>query len=219
MNTMIDNNGVRLALATNGDGPDLLFVHGLGSAQVLWYPLIAALRDRYTCRNLDLRGHGASNRTPGAYTPEAYASDVATAQDHIGHATVGIGHSLGGISLARVGAAGHRHLAAAYLLDSSIFSPPGGRTAVTAIFEPQLAMLREFQPQNRPVDDYEARLAAAPTPAGSTNRDLMVPSQFRGRAESLSQLDPECIEVVLAGGLLAEHVPPALKIPLRGHCR
>lgn len=215
MSTTIDNDGVGLALAVEGNGPDLLFVHGLGSAQVLWHPLIAALSDRYRCWNLDLRGHGASDRAPGNYTPAAYASDVAAALDHIGRPTVGIGHSLGGGSLARTGAAEHTHLSAAYLLDSTIFPPPGGRTASAAIFERQLAMLREFQPQNRPVDDYEERLAAAPTPAGSTNADVMVPSQLRGRAESLSQLDPECIESILAGRLLADHVLPALHIPLR----
>ncbi|NNC79055.1 MAG: alpha/beta hydrolase [Acidimicrobiales bacterium] len=210
---MIDNDGIRLALSVEGDGPDLLFVHGLGSAQLLWRPLIAALRDRYRCWNLDLRGHGASDRAPG-YNYAGYTSDVAAALDHIGAPTIGIGHSLGGGSLTRAAAAGHPNLSALYAIDSAILRrerAPG----TLRIFETQLKMLREFQPENRPVDDYEAVLAAAPYRAGGTNRDHMIPEQLRGRAESLSQLDPECLEAVVEGKMTGDFVAPDIAIPMR----
>lgn len=42
----IDNDGVGLAMSSRGNGPDLLFVHGLGSARSLWSPLVARLADR-----------------------------------------------------------------------------------------------------------------------------------------------------------------------------
>lgn len=213
----IDNGGVGLALTSVGDGPDLLFVHGLGSAQLLWRPLVRALSDRYRCWTLDLRGHGASDRAPGAYNMAAYSSDVAAALDHIGAPTIGVGHSLGGNSLARAAALNHSNLRAVYLLDSGLFRPPGQGPGpgIVALFEKQLAMLREFQPENRPVDDYLEVLAAAPYPAGGTNAEVMVPEQLRGRAESLSQLDPDCIKATLSGYADEKVVPPELAIPTR----
>lgn len=211
----IDNNGVELAMADEGDGPDLLFVHGLGSAQVLWHSFVEDLRDRYRCWNLDLRGHGASGRAPEAYSPSFYGSDVAAALNHIGRPTIGIGHSLGGMAVVRVGAEGHPLLRAVYAIDSPVLRLPGEQSTMGAIFERQLAMLREFQPQNRPVDDYEAVLAAAPYVGGGTNGERFLPAQLRGRAESLSQLDPECLEALLNGSMAVEPLSPALSIPFR----
>ncbi len=205
---VIDNGDTKLALSHVGDGPNLLFVHGLGSAQLLWGPLVRVLQDRYRCWTLDLRGHGASDRTPGAYNLPGYGSDVAAALDHIAAPTVGIGHSLGGTSLARTAAGCHRHLRAVYLLDSGLFRPAGKTppTALVELFNNQLAMLRQFQPENRPIEDYQEVLAAAPYPAGGTNQDVMVPEQLRGRAESLSLLDPDCIEATLAGFVASDKV-------------
>jgi pimeloyl-ACP methyl ester carboxylesterase len=211
----VDNDGVKLALSVIGDGPDLLFVHGLGSAQVLWQPFISTLRHRYRCWNLDLRGHGESARAPGAYDGVRYGSDVAAALDHIGRPTIGVGHSLGGSSLARVATAQHPDIAAIYIVDSALLPRDGVPNSVGGIFAKQLAMLRAFQPENRPVDDYEAVLAAAPYVAGGTNADHMLPEQLRGRAESLSQLDPECIEAALDGRHHADRVAPAFAIPAR----
>lgn len=208
------NDGVGLALDAHGEGPDVLFVHGLGSAQVLFRPFIDRLADRYRCWNLDLRGHGASDRAPGAYGQADYASDVAAALDHIGRPTIGVGHSLGGNSLAFVAAGAHPGLTALYVLDSPLVRKPDQPSTSAAIFERQLAMLREFQPQNRPVADYEAVLGSAQNPVGGTNGDTMLPEQLRGRAESLSQLDPECIEILL-GGQRGPSPAPTMTIPLR----
>ena len=79
----LQSNGVELAMSVTGSGPDLLFVHGLGSAQVMWEPFIAQLAETHRCWNLDLRGHGESGRAGGAYDAASYASDVAVALDHI----------------------------------------------------------------------------------------------------------------------------------------
>ncbi|MGI9599015.1 MAG: alpha/beta fold hydrolase [Acidimicrobiales bacterium] len=213
--TVIDNDGVGLAVSVVGDGPDLLFVHGLGSAQVLWQPLISSLSNRFCCWSLDLRGHGASDRAPGRYRPEDYTSDVVTVLDHIARPTIGIGHSLGGVSLAGAAAGGHQGLRALYILDSALVRGAGERSTSHAVFERQLAMVRRFQSERRPVDDYEAVLAEAPNPVGGTNRETMVPGQLRGRAESLSQMDPECMEVVVAGQRSDERTAAALSLPIR----
>ena len=212
---MISNDGIELALSSEGSGPDLLFVHGLGSARVFWFPFIAQLSDRYRCWNLDLRGHGASGRAPGAYRLGDYTSDVRAALDHIGGPTIGIGHSLGGLGLCGVAAAGHEALVGLYVLDSPLLRTAGEGSSVQGPFERQLAMIKRFQPEGRPVGDYEAVLADAPNPVGGTNRETMLASQLRGRAESLSQLDPECMEVVLRGEILEQAMNPVVTVPIR----
>jgi len=208
------NGGVQLAISVAGSGPNLLFVHGLGSAQVLWQPMIATLSDRFTCWNLDLRGHGSSDRASGSYNMAAYASDVSAALDHIGAPAIGVGHSLGGMALTHVAVDDHGALAALYVLDSPLFRPPGEQSSSRAIFERQLAMVRSFQAEGKPVDAYEEVLAGAPNPVGGTNRETMVPAQLRGRAESLSQMDPECMAQVIDGRLV-EPLPAAVAVPMR----
>lgn len=214
--TITSSDQVELAMSVTGAGPDLLFVHGLGSAQVLWHPLIDSLSDRYQCWNLDLRGHGASGRSREQhYRLSDYTRDVEGALEHIGRAVTGIGHSLGGSSLVRASAAGHEGLQALYVLDSPILRRPGQPSSSAGIFEKQLAMVRSFQAEGRPVDDYQAVLGQAMNPMGDTNDALMVPEQLRGRAESLSQMDPACMAAVIDGRIGDSFVEPAVKTALR----
>lgn len=207
---------IELALTVSGTGPDLLLVHGLGSAQVLWDPLVELLSPRYRCWNLDLRGHGASGRSVDKnYRLSDYARDVGAALDHIDRPTIGVGHSLGGVSIVRAASGGHAGLRALYVLDSPLFRDPSEQSTSIELFSKQLAMVRTFQAEGRPIDDYEDVLGQAQNPMGGTNSELMVPSQLRGRAESLSQLDPECIAALVEGRMVDTLVQPQVHVPLR----
>lgn len=211
----VPGEDLELAMSVTGDGPDLLFVHGLGSAQVLWNPLIEELQDRFRCWNLDLRGHGASDRSSDErYALADYTRDVAAALDHIGRPVIGIGHSLGGTSIVGASAGGHTGLRALYVLDSPVQRRAGEQSASMQLFERQVAMVRAFQAEGRPVDDYEAVLAEAMNPMGDTNRKLMVPEQLTGRAESLSQMDPACMAALIEGRM-GEPVSPNVSVPFR----
>jgi len=159
---VIDNGGVQLGLTATGDGPDVLFAHGLGSAQEMWDDIVAGLKERYTCWTLDFRGHGASDHTPGGYSPQSYASDVEAALAHIGRPTLGVGHSLGGGTLTRVAAGNHALLSGVFAIDSSIIRPVGARSKSAGVFERILNMLEEYRAANRPAADYVAWLAAMP---------------------------------------------------------
>ena len=214
--TVASPDGVELAVAVSGSGPDLLFVHGLGSAQVLWDPIIGSLQHQFRCWNLDLRGHGRSGRSNDRrYHLSDYDRDISAVLDHIAEPTIGIGHSLGGISLVRASAQGSTSLRALYILDSAVLRRPGETTSSVDLFERQLAMVRSFQAEGRPVDDYEAELAQAMNPMGDTNLALMVPHQLRGRATSLSQMDPACMAAVVDGRIADTFVPPSVDVPLR----
>jgi len=88
-------DGAIVAYDVCGQGPPLVFVHGLTSIRQSWEPVTSLLADGATCVTVDLRGHGASSRAAD-YTMPALASDVRAVVDRVGlgDATI-VGHSMG----------------------------------------------------------------------------------------------------------------------------
>ncbi len=99
----------RLHTVRRGDGPPIVFVHGLGTSAATWDRCMDLLADRFTVVAVDLLGHGDS---PVPDDPEEYTRDRALADlDDVlaelttpeGPAPVLVGHSLGGyLALAHV---------------------------------------------------------------------------------------------------------------------
>ena len=92
---------MRLATATHGDGPrGIALVHGLSADGALWRGFTERIvaGGGVTVTTVDLRGHGASERSD-LYTVEAFADDLVetlpTGLDLV------VGHSLGGAVLER----------------------------------------------------------------------------------------------------------------------
>jgi 3-oxoadipate enol-lactonase len=109
------------------DGPAVCCVHALGADFGLWAEQIAALTAAgFRVLRPDLRGHGGSLATPGAYTMDMLADDIAAIAEALQIARLHyVGTSLGGI----VGQAfALRHadrLASLFLSDTLPKSPPG----------------------------------------------------------------------------------------------
>ncbi len=81
----VEIDGLRVHYVDEGDGPTVLFVHGLPTWSFLWRHLIAGLRDRYRCVALDLPGFGLSDKPPGdAYRPEDQARRLTAFVDALG---------------------------------------------------------------------------------------------------------------------------------------
>ena len=84
------------------DKPAIVFVHGFLQQARSWDFTCLALRDRFSCWSLDLRGHGDSDRpTRPDFTTHHYLSDLASFLNHLrateAASTVSIcGLSLGG---------------------------------------------------------------------------------------------------------------------------
>jgi pimeloyl-ACP methyl ester carboxylesterase len=79
-------------------GPPVVLMHGITDAWQCFMPVIPTLLPRWQVYALDLRGHGASEHTPGDYTLTAYASDVVGFLEQVVREPVAIyGHSLGGM--------------------------------------------------------------------------------------------------------------------------
>ena len=98
----IDNDGVGLEVAVDGpdDGPQVLFLHGI-SGSTATYDFLVPRYPRHRIHRLDFRGHGRSDRAPGAYLLDDFASDVEAVLDALGPMPI-VGHSLGGITAAYV---------------------------------------------------------------------------------------------------------------------
>jgi 3-oxoadipate enol-lactonase len=88
-------NGKPLFVEREGEGPAVLFVHGLGGTTNFYEPQARALADSHTVIRFDLEGAGRSPLT-GTPSIESWASDAEAILDQfgIGEAAV-VGHSMG----------------------------------------------------------------------------------------------------------------------------
>jgi len=91
-------DGVSLAYQQLGEGPDLMFVHGLAASRAFWFLHYAMPLSRHFRVTLfDLRGHGYSGVPASGYDTVTQARDLAGLLDHLGIAHCAlVGHSYGG---------------------------------------------------------------------------------------------------------------------------
>jgi pimeloyl-ACP methyl ester carboxylesterase len=80
-----------------GEGPPLVFLHGVLGSHRIWANLAADLARDHLVVAPDLFGHGASDKSTGDYSLGAHAATVRDLLDHLGLKVVTlVGHSLGG---------------------------------------------------------------------------------------------------------------------------
>ena len=92
--------GVRLRVATAGEGPPLMFLFGSGAAGTIEnaQPFVDRFSGLFTVACPDQRGLGKSDIPPGPWTMSDYAADAIGVADHLGWDTFSvIGLSFGGM--------------------------------------------------------------------------------------------------------------------------
>ncbi len=83
-------------LDTGGDGPAIVFIHGMTFSKQTWEPIVDRLRDRFRCLVVDLPGHGGS--TGSGADPEAVVARIhATVVETAVVRPVVVGHSAGAL--------------------------------------------------------------------------------------------------------------------------
>jgi 3-oxoadipate enol-lactonase len=77
--------------------PRLALIHSLALDRSVWDGVVARLNDEAEILTFDCRGHGRSPRTPGPYTAQIFARDLAELFEHVGwERAVVAGCSMGG---------------------------------------------------------------------------------------------------------------------------
>jgi 3-oxoadipate enol-lactonase len=81
----------------SGNGPALLFAHGLGGNHLSWWQQVAHFAPRYTCVTFAHRGFWPSDPVTGGPDAADYAGDLAALIDHLKFADVRlVAQSMGG---------------------------------------------------------------------------------------------------------------------------
>ena len=96
-------DGVEIQLAVwEGEGKNVLCVHGLTANCRCWDMIVSKLAPRHRILAMDLRGRGLSDKPPAGYSVESHWRDIKALLDDLGlDRIVLMGHSLGAfISLA-----------------------------------------------------------------------------------------------------------------------
>lgn len=146
-----------------GGAPDkevAVFVHGWAHDASVWFPQIAALRERFAIVTYDLRGHGSSgDETHAGGDVARHAADLGRVLEQIGRPVHLVGHDLGAqialratldaparvktltllspaLEMAPPVKEAYRDLAAEYLADPQSFRAWSGRLAVAWLLGP-----------------------------------------------------------------------------------
>lgn len=118
----------RYELLDEGDGPLVLFGHGLSCDRHLFDAQIATLRNRYRCVAVDWPGHGRSGYRQEGWTLDDLALDTIALLEQLGGTPAAlVGLSQGGMVFARVAARRPDLVAALVLLDTSARTEPPER--------------------------------------------------------------------------------------------
>lgn len=91
----VDGASLRWEIA--GQGPPVVFAHGLGGNHMSWWQQIPAFSRRFTCVVFAHRGFLPSVDATGTPRPECYAGDLLALLDHLGiEKTAIVAQSMGG---------------------------------------------------------------------------------------------------------------------------
>lgn len=113
-------NGLRFHIQQQGDGPNVVLIHGVTGDLSIWY-LCRAMQILGANRRVtayDLRGHGYSDAPPDGYTSADHAADLIALLDHleIERASL-VGHSFGAVIALHTAAIAPERVASVVLSD------------------------------------------------------------------------------------------------------
>jgi esterase len=202
----IRNGSIELHVAEDGDpaAPPVLLLHGITSFGGTWEWFVPTLAERFRVLRLDFRGHGASDRAPGEYSPDGYVSDaVAAIEQAAGQPCVVIGHSLGGATTAALTQRHDELVVAAVMEDPPLGlagdSPERVDHALLDGFRLMRQSIPQLQAAGMTADAVAAVLAAAPGISGSTFGATLHPDGLSSMAGSMLTVDASVLDPVLEG--------------------
>lgn len=216
--------------ASDGDpgAPPVLLLHGITSSAATWAWIVPHLVAEHRVVRLDLRGHGRSGRTPGAYRfPDYVADATAVCEEVLGAPAVVVGHSLGGGTAAAL-AQTRPDLVRGVVLEDPAIMPGSASGPASGTAGPTLAgnslldgfrVMRESIPRLQAggiaVADLAGLLRGAPSPSGPPFGELLRDDALEAMAEAMLQVDATVLDPVFDG----THAPvfdPERELPVPG---
>ena len=92
-------NGIEVYYEVHGEGPDMVFAHGMGGSHLIWWQQIPVLSQSYRCIIFDHRGWGQSTEVPDGPGYRAFVEDLRCLLDHLGVGrTFLVAQSMGGLT-------------------------------------------------------------------------------------------------------------------------
>ena len=79
----LDRPDCQIHVEVTGEGPAIIFAHGLGGNHMSWFQQVAHFSSRYTCVTFAHRGFAPSSPIAGGPDPSKYASDLAAIIGHL----------------------------------------------------------------------------------------------------------------------------------------
>jgi pimeloyl-ACP methyl ester carboxylesterase len=188
----IEIDGIDVAYVdSGGDGPPIVFVHGLSSYMGFWEYQLPHFAQGHRVLALDLPGYGASARPDAAFTPPWYADFVADWMDVVAAPrAIVVGHSLGG-QIALTLALNHPER-----VSSLVLSAPAGFERFDA---GAIAWMKAYWTEDRALGTSETEIRATMTRAVFNHTDAGVERlieervrmaktpEFRGTAVAVSR--------------------------------
>jgi 3-oxoadipate enol-lactonase len=138
--------GIDIAVWRGGERgrPAVLFLHGLGWDNSLWWPFVEPYLDRFDVICPDTRGHGASSKPPGPYSIGLFADDMLGLLDALGLDRVAVvGLSQGGMTAQVMATRAPQRVAALAAVATSARMDP----AAAANMEDRIRAGREAGPE------------------------------------------------------------------------
>jgi pimeloyl-ACP methyl ester carboxylesterase len=102
---MTSINGLAIHHESDGDGPPIVFVHGLGATSNVWHAQRTTFSKYYRVVVYDRSGCGRSQNASAGYSVDAWADELAGLLTHLAlPSAVVVGHSLGSMVAQRFAA-------------------------------------------------------------------------------------------------------------------
>lgn len=223
----VRTNDVETYYVRRGDGPPVVFVHGMAMSTSQWEPQLAALADEFTVVAYDVRGHGhtgGSDRDP--YTMELYAADLDALLAALDvERPVLCGLSMGGCIVQAYAARYPEKVAGLVLSDTFTAAPlpPKGRLLFANLrFMGRLDRFVRYTTLNRIQTWVGQRLAPGVAGDGTTTQRLVeggptIPhAEFRKIADSVARFPGSDLDLSHVGVPVlvtyGENVPAVLRV-------
>ena len=181
MSPRVGIDGIELAYERSGEGPAVLFVHGLGGRKEVWEEQRMAFAEAaFDAIAIDMRGHGDSDKPAGPYSVESWAADLEQALDALGVERAAlVGHSIGCIVVELAAASLRERCRAVAML--------GGAKRFDDDFKATLRERAELAREGRMREIGEAVATTALTERGRADR----PELFERIAALIAANDPD----------------------------